>query len=245
MIVATKKTRSANHPYPLMERPAMALALATISGAMNAWTLGNAGSFATVQSGNIVSAGFYGAQGDWGRVIPVLSSVLAFGVGAALSAIFITVVLRRDQMYSGWVLGFEAVVLAGCVALVSTEVVPAMPIALTVSFIAGLQGNAFHRDSGMLYGNTAVTFVVQMTFSLVGRAVVSRGVSDVNGNLRSAGIYGSVLLAFALGAAAGFGLDKLWAAGSLAAVSLTLAALAIVAVLERGMVDPQQNTPAP
>jgi uncharacterized membrane protein YoaK (UPF0700 family) len=222
----------------------MALALAAISGAMNAWTLGNAGSFATVQSGNIVSAGFYTAQGDWGRVTPVLCSVLAFGAGAALSAIFITLVLRHDRMYSGWVLGFEAIVLATCVVLVSAGAVSAMPIALIVSFIAGLQGNAFHRDSGMLYGNTAVTFVVQMTFSLVGRAVVSRG-SDGVASIRDAGTYGLVLLAFAAGAAAGFGLDTLWAAGSLAAGSLTLAALAVVTVTARGMVDPQQSTPAP
>lgn len=223
----------------------MALALAAVSGVLNAWTFGNAGSFATVQSGNIITAGFYGAQGDWTKVAPVLASILAFGVGAALSAIFLTLILRHDGMYSAWVLGFEAIVLIACVALVGAGLVPAMPVALTVSFIAGMQGNAFHRDSGMLYGNTAVTFVVQMTFSLIGRALVSQRVSDGDPHLRNAAIYGSVLLAFAFGAAAGFGLDTLWAAGSLAAGALALAVMAIVAVLARGAVDPEQNAPTP
>ncbi len=219
----------------------MALALAAVSGSLNAWTFGNAGSFATVQSGNIITAGFYGAQGDWDKVGPVLLSVLAFGVGAALSAIFVAIILHRDRMYSGWILGIEAGVLGACVVLVGAGLVPAMPVALTVSFVAGMQGNAFHRDSGMLYGNTAVTFVVQMTFSLVGRAVVSRKVGDGDPHLRDAAIYGSVLVAFALGAAAGFGLDTLWTAGSLVAASIALAVMAIVAVVARGAVDPAQK----
>ncbi|WZO33271.1 DUF1275 domain-containing protein [Microbacterium sp. LWS13-1.2] len=221
---------------PLLERPQAAIALAASSGAMNAWTLANAGSFATVQSGNIVAVGFYGAQQDPARVIPVLLSVLAFGLGAFLCAIVVALVEGRGHKYSPWILAVEAIVVATSAALASA--VPSMAIAITVSFIAGIQGNAFHRNSGVIYGNTAVTFVVQMTLSALGRATVSRIKADREPVLRIAGLYGSVVLAFAFGAAAGFLLDTVWRAASLVAVSVALAILAIVASGARGEVDP-------
>lgn len=245
--MTTHTTRAHAHArYPLLEQPQVAVILAAVSGALNAWTLANVGSFATVQSGNIVTAGFYIADGNVERVVPVVLSVIAFGIGALLCAVFVTLVLRRRHSYSGWILAFEAVLLAVCGALAGAGAVPPMAVALTVSFIAGVQGNAFHRDSGMLYGNTAVTFVVQMTFSSVGRAAVSRTkAGDGAAPLRIAGLYGSVLLAFAAGAAAGFLLDTVWSAASLLAVSLTLAGLALFAVLARGSADPDQNAPTP
>lgn len=232
-------TAGTNAPLPLLERPQSAVTLAAASGAMNAWTLANVGSFATVQSGNLVTAGFYGVQGDYLKVVPVLSSVLAFGAGAYLCAMVITVIARRGQEYSKWVLGGEALILVACGVLAGAGALPSMAVALTVSFVAGVQGNAFHRDKGMIYGNTAVTFVVQMTFSMLGRATVSGRAGDGQPDLRTAGLYGSVLVAFACGAAAGFLLDGLWSAASLVAVSATLAVLALLAATGRRAVDPR------
>jgi uncharacterized membrane protein YoaK (UPF0700 family) len=37
--------------------------------------------------------------------------------------------------------------------------------AFIVSFLVGMQGNSFHRVDGFLYGNIAVTLVVQQAFN--------------------------------------------------------------------------------
>lgn len=122
-----------------------------------------------------------------------------------------------------------------------------MAIALTVSFLAGAQGNAFHRDHGMLYGNTAMTFVLQSTFSFVGRAAVSRIGKDGEPHLRYAAVYGVVIVGFALGGAIGFLLNAVWGPAPLfaAAVCLgVLGAITVLAVQKKRVVDPQ-SAPTP
>ena len=36
---------------------------------------------------------------------------------------------------------------------------------MIISFLAGMQENTFHKIDGMLYGNIAVTLVVQLAFN--------------------------------------------------------------------------------
>lgn len=243
--MTTHPTTSARmHPFPLMERPASAVVLAFVAGTLNAWTLLTVGTFATVQSGNVVMAGYYGVQGDGTRTLVAVSAIVAFGLGAALSAMAMAMILHRGGVYSPWILGVEALVLLTCGVLVGIGAAPVMVIALCISFIAGVQGNAFHRDHGMLYGNTAMTLVVQMTFSFIGRAVVSSAADDGEPHLRTAGIYAVVLVGFAGGGAAGFLLAMLWTAAPLIAAAVILAVFGVVAARATGPVDPQQNAPS-
>lgn len=228
-----------------MERPTTALLLALTSGVLNAWTFTMIGTFATVQSGNLITVGYFGAQGDWGRASAALASILAFGLGAALCAIAIALILRRGSAYSPWVLFFEALTLFACVVLTTADLAPVVGVVLAVSFIAGIQGNAFHRDHGMLYGNTAMTFVVQMAFSFLGRALVRRHLDDDDPHLRIASMYALLLTVFAAGGAAGFLLEKVWSAAPLLAAASTVLLLGIVAARSRGPVDPQQTAPTP
>jgi uncharacterized membrane protein YoaK (UPF0700 family) len=63
-------TRTTTRPsqvtrFPLMERPVVGVLLSLIAGLLNAWSLTTTGTFATVQSGNIVTAGYRLAEGDW------------------------------------------------------------------------------------------------------------------------------------------------------------------------------------
>ena len=224
---------------PLMERPLVAASLAGVAGLLNAWTFQHAGTFATVQSGNIVSAGYFAAGGDWERVGAALSSIVGFAVGAAVCAIAVGLLSRRNRPYSLWILGSEAVVVMLLIPLSQTG--PASWVAVAVSAVAGAQGSAFHRDRGMLYGNTAVTFVLQSTAGLLGRALIS-GRAEGEQHLRPAGVYALVLAAFAGGGAAGFLAGRLWSSGPLMTAGAILAALAVTTIVyPRGAVDPDQR----
>ena len=97
----------------------------------------------------------------------------------------------------------------------------------------------------MLYGNIAVTSVVQMAASLVARALGRRISEDGEAHMRPAGAYFVVLVAFVVGGGTGFGVDELWAGASLATAAAVLLILFIAASSARGPIDPAQNNPTP
>jgi len=233
--------------FPFMERPVIGALLAAVAGSLNAWSLGQAGTFATVQSSNVVVAGFALAGGDLARVGMALLSILAFGLGAFANSVAVTLLLRRGRAYSGPVL----FVLAGLVALIAllavTHALPVNALVLGISFVAGSQGNAFHRDHGMLYGNVAVTFVVQSFFSLLGRVLLPTSKEGQAADVRTVLIFGGVLLSFAAGAFLGFLAEAFVAAGALwlAAVISVVLAVAAITRPEGSPVDPAQNAPTP
>jgi uncharacterized membrane protein YoaK (UPF0700 family) len=216
--------------YPLLETAPAAVALALVSGLLNAWTFGQVGTFATVQSGNLLSIGYFLADGNDGRVLLAATSVLVFAFGAFVCSIYVLWRAREDKPYSAEVLVFELVIVALLAVLTATTGISPWAVAWTVSFIAGVQGNAFHRETGMLYGNIAVTSVVQMA----GEA-----------HMRPARAYVVVLIAFVVGGGTGFGIDELWAGASLAAAAAVLLILFIAASSARGPIDPTQNNPTP
>jgi uncharacterized membrane protein YoaK (UPF0700 family) len=240
MKASTESSRRQKAADPVMEHPVSASLLALVSGLLNAWTFAQIGTFATVQSGNLVTIGYFSAEGDWQRVVAAATTVLAFGLGAASCAVVIALITRRGGQYSPWILGFETLGLGVCV-LLSAQHFPPTFAALAVSFIAGVQGNAFHRDHGMLYGNTAMTFVVQMAFSFLGRSFVRRQPGDTDPHLRISAMYAVVFLAFALGGAAGFAFGEAWSSGPLLAAALVVGALAVLTVVVRGPVDPENK----
>ncbi len=231
--------------YPLLERLSAAIALAFAAGLLNAWTFAHTQTFATVQSGNVVTIGYFLVAGDIGRVGVAGISVLAFFVGACVCSIFILWLTRRSRPYSRIILALEAILLLVLAAASTIGSVDPWWIAWTISFLAGVQGNAFHRETGMLYGNVAVTLVVQTSGSLLGRAIGRRIASDGQPHLRPAGGFLLVLVGFAAGAAAGSAVDPVWSGGPLVAAALVLAVLSVVAARHRGPVDPAQNAPTP
>jgi uncharacterized membrane protein YoaK (UPF0700 family) len=198
-----------------------------------------------VQSGNIVSVGYFLVAGDLGRVGVAAISILAFFVGACVCSVFILWLARRGRAYSVVVLVLEAVLLLVLAAASAIGAVDPWWIAWSISFLAGVQGNSFHRETGMLYGNVAVTFVLQSAGSLLGRAMGARIATDGQPHLRPAGAYLLVLAGFAAGGAVGFAVDLVWVGGSIAVAAVVLAVLALVAVRDHGPVDPSQNAPTP
>lgn len=81
---------------------------------------------------------------------------------------------------------------------------------MAISFLAGMQGNAFHKIDGMLYGNVAVTLVVQLAFSYIAQSLFGKKNAAKNGFL-----YLLVLIGFAAGALLGTFASLYWAEKSL------------------------------
>ncbi|OSP53809.1 hypothetical protein BV911_16000 [Pseudoruegeria sp. SK021] len=202
-----------------------------MAGLLNAWTLANAETFATVQSGNVVQSGYRLAQGDWAGFIFAFGSVIAFGMGSAICGVLMTTMLRRGKVFTPVVLWFEVVALVALAVASRMGLIDPHIVAYAVSFIAGAQGNAFHKDHGMLYGNVAVTFVVQMAFNFVAQAMFKKDGINGEPNMMWAGVFFSVLLGFAGGGAIGFILDaQVFNHASMflaAAIALVLAVLAM------------------
>jgi uncharacterized membrane protein YoaK (UPF0700 family) len=211
--------------FPLMEQPFVGFLLAFMAGSMNAWTLSNASTFSTVQSGNVVSMGYWIIQGSWGKFWLAALAVLAFGLGSALSGVLMTAFVKSGRTFTQGILiamtvllvilGVLAIVIVGDgggriagIDLSAEHSAAAHLIAFGISFVAGAQGNAFHKNHGMLYGAVAVTFVVQMAFNFLMQAAFSK--KGINGepNLFWAGVFFLTLLGFAGGGAIGFWVDS-------------------------------------
>lgn len=193
--------------FPLMEDRSIGFLLAFVAGLMNAWTLYHAQTFATVQSGNVIQSGYRLVQGDWPAFVFAFGSVIAFGLGSAVCGVLMTSRLRHGKVFTPVVLWFECIALLALGVASRLGLVDPHVVAYAVSFVAGAQGNAFHKDHGMLYGNVAVTFVVQMAFNFLAQSLFKK--EGINGepNLVWAGIFLSILLGFAAGGAIGFLVD--------------------------------------
>lgn len=234
-----------DHPekirFPLMEKPFVGCMLAFLAGTLDAWTLGNAQTFATVQSGNVVSSGYWLVQGDWAKFTFAFGSVIAFGIGSLVCGILMTALLRHKKVFTPEVLFTEAVVLAVLGVLALRGEMNPHYIAYAVSFVAGAQGNAFHKSHGMLYGNVAVTFVVQMAFNFLIQSFFSK--KGINGepNLMWAAIFFLILLGFSAGGAIGFLVDSYIDGTALflpAAIALVLGLISLRERIAARAVDP-------
>lgn len=224
--------------YPLMERPVVGASLAGIAGLLNGWTLAHTQSFASVQSGNVITAALSLVHGDRGSVAMATASIAAFALGAGVCEIGKASFAAGSRSYSPWVLAAETALLAGLAGLAAIPALDAWWIAIGISAIAGAQANAFHRDRGMVYGNVAVTAVLQLAAGHVGRAVVPWSSTPPRSHLKAAGIYLSVLLAFGGGAAIGVAVDRAWAPGAVVIAAVVAGILAIVSATAGEHVDP-------
>lgn len=194
--------------FPLMENKKIGFILAFCAGLMNAWTFFHAKTFATVQSGNVIQVGYRLVEGDWTAFWFAFSSILAFGLGSALCGVLMATLLKEGKTFSSVVLWSECILLSIITFLAFFGTISADFLAVAISFVAGMQGNAFHKDHGMLYGNVAVTFVVQMAFNFLAQSFFKKIGINGDSNLVWSGIFFFVLFGFASGGALGFFCDK-------------------------------------
>ena len=207
-----------------MSKPYICFLLAVLAGVMSGYTFFVAHLFSTVQSGNIIQMGFwlFGREGDVNGMewYHAASAVLAFGLGSASMVVVGRVITNVGADYSWPVLLMEAVILIIFGFSAINGRFEPWQIGLVISFVAGMQGQAFHKINGMLYGNVAVTLVVQLGFAYLTTGFIKQ--PEIN--LRKSWDYFLVLIGFATGGLIGaFGTREwdervLWLAGALAII---------------------------
>ena len=227
--------------FPLMEQPAIGCLLAFIAGLLNAWSLAATQTFATVQSGNVVSAGYYLVTANWPRFGQAIISVLFFGVGSALCGVLITSQWRHKRSFTAPVLFILTGLLVALAALAYTDTMTPILVAWGISFVAGAQGNAFHKNHGMLYGAVAVTFVVQAAFNYLAQAALAKRGINNDPNLRWSGLFFLILASFAAGGAVGVVTDLAFDGASIllaALITLGIGIASVQTLRRQGRADP-------
>lgn len=197
--------------YPVMELPWIAFFLAIAAGSMDGYTYFIGKAFSTVQSGNIILLGQTIATKDWGHFATVILTILSFGLGAMITAILEAVGVKKKKIWAFEILLVEAVILVGLGFAPINHYFTVIHLCMLISFLAGMQGNAFHKIDGMLYGNIAVTLNVQLVFNYF-----VQGLTGVKDGWKNCWLYLAVLIGFAGGGLIGtvltsaYGEKALW-----------------------------------
>lgn len=221
-----------------MELPIVAFFLALAAGSMDGFTFFSAGTFSTVQSGNVIQVGFWMADGNWDRLLDVGLAVLAFGAGVTAMVLFKNFATDPGVALSPKILFVEG----GAFLLIGMPFIggnmDVLVVAYVVAFLAGFQGNAFHKTADMTYGNVGATLNVQRAFDYLARAIF-RFRQD---NLDRSGIYFLILLGFAFGGLIGGVGGSHLNQRTLWVPALVLGVLGVIAIREsseREPVDPR------
>lgn len=211
--------------FPLMETPMIAFVLAIIAGSMDGYTYLMAKTFSTVMSGNIILLGQTLATKDLAKFGAIAITILCFGLGSAVTAVLQHYSLAKKKSWTVEILFIEAIVLILLGIKGINQAIGITYVCMAISFLAGMQGNAFHKIDGMLYGNVAVTLVVQLAFSYIAQSLFGKKNAAKNGFL-----YLLVLIGFAAGALLGTFASLYWAEKSL---WMTAAILFVVGVVTK------------
>lgn len=162
---------------PFMQLPTIAFLLAIASGMLDGYAFFTTKSFATFQSGNIIMLGYEFAKNGMAAVVPYIISILSFGAGAMLLALIRYRYNSDEKTWTFTLLSLEIILLLLLIIyifLFNTQS-NGFHAVWMLSFIAGMQGNAFHKINGMLYGNIAVTLNVQLGFSSLAESIAFTG----------------------------------------------------------------------
>lgn len=220
--------------FPLMETPIIAFFLAVAAGSMDGYTYQVAKAFSTVMSGNIILLGQTLATKDLAKFGTVALTLLCFGLGSAATAVVQLGSAKKRKSWTVEILLVEVIVLVLLGFNIFNNKIGVEYVCMIISFLAGMQGNAFHKIEGMLYGNVAVTLVVQLAFSYAIQAVFGK-----QNAVKNSALFFLVLLGFAVGGFLGTYSTIQWGEKSL---WLTAAILLIIAFLSKGLrkVNPQE-----
>ncbi len=193
-MLPTQTPNNLTRKMPAVESPTMAFILALIAGCLNGYTYHKIKAFSTLQSGNFILLGESVATNDWIQFEKIIWVALAFGAGSMATAFIAFLEDKRRKPWAFAVLFFEVflLVIIG-LGLLNTHLT-ITHICLIISFIAGMQGNAFHKVDGMTYGNIAITPVLQQAFNYLMLTIFGR----VSALIKSL-VFFYVVLGFAIG----------------------------------------------
>lgn len=185
---------------PLMQLPIIAFFLAIVAGSMDGYAYFTTKTFATFQSGNIILSGYTFATDNIDKLVPTLVSILCFGLGAMATAYIRNWNNTRNKVWTFSILAFEVIVMLLLATNAIHNLFLPLHIAWILSFLAGMQGNAFHKIDNMLYGNIAVTLNVQLAFSYLAETFLKINTDKRKEMFKKFFDYFIVLIGFAAGA---------------------------------------------
>lgn len=220
-------------PEPLMQLPVIAIFLAIAAGSMDGYAYFTTNTFATFQSGNIILAGYSLANGNFERLIPILCSILFFGVGAMTLAFIRNSYNQKKKIWTFTILTIEIIAILFLVTNEIHKLLSPLHIAWILSFLAGMQGNAFHKIDKMLYGNIAVTLNVQLAFNYLAESLMKSNHHRRKFVIKKFFDYSIVLVGFALGAGITAVLVPLFHSYTLLVIVLALLAIYITGAILR------------
>ena len=184
--------------YPVMETFWVAVTLAFISGTLNGYTYIAGKVFSTVQSGNIILVGEAIATHNLSRLVIIFITILFFFAGAATTSLISRLDDHHRKSWSPEILIIETIVVALLGIPYINKLFDPRVVCMIISYVAGMQADAFHKIQGNLYGNVAVTFVVQLSGHYFMRGLLGEKNAWVN-FMR----FTSVLIGFSLGGLVG------------------------------------------
>lgn len=210
----------------------LAVLLAVAGGYLDAFTfIGHGGVFANAQTGNVVLLGVAAGRGDWlgslRHILPIVAFVAGVATAETVGHPGVERWLRRPARVA---IAVEIVVLAVVGALPASF--GSTAIVLAVAYVAALQNSTFGKlrdwsvNTTMTTGNLRTT--VQATYRAVFRSPASA---------EQAGAFGSICLAFLVGAGVGSVLTG-WLGNRAAwgAMLLLVAGLLMFVLDERGKI---------
>ncbi len=201
-----------------------ALLLTLANGFMDAHTFFvRGGVFANVQTGNVIFFALDASEREWAAALAHVWPILAFIVGVGLSAHIKSGRVERIVPHPlRWAMAVQVVVL-GVIGFVPTSV-PHSFVTVPIAFLAAIQIGLFRNIGDLAYMPVATTGnLMRFVESGYDGFVEKRSES-----VRACGIYGTLILAFAVGAVIGavasraFGAHAIWLAAGIIAVTLIL-----------------------
>jgi uncharacterized membrane protein YoaK (UPF0700 family) len=207
-----------------------ALLLTLSNGFMDAHTyVVRGGVFANVQTGNVIFAAIDAAEGKFGAAMAHVWPILAFVVGVTLAAHIKSGRVEKFVPHPlRWMMAVQVVVLI-VIGFVPVSVAHNY-VTVPIAFMAAMQIGLFRNIGDLAYLPVATTGNL-MRFVESGYDGIVQRKPDA---LRSSGIYGTVIVAFAAGAVAGAGASDVWGAHAVwVAAAMLAATLGLFVVDER------------
>jgi uncharacterized membrane protein YoaK (UPF0700 family) len=201
-----------------------ALLLTLTNGFLDAHTYSaRGGVFANVQTGNVIFFALESSHGKWAaayaHIWPILAFIAGVGLAAHIKSGRVDPILPRPLVWT---------MVVQVIALVVFGFVPASVdhtyITVPISFLAAIQIGLFRNIGDLVYLPVATTGNL-MRFVEAGYDGIVEGDRDAR---KASGVYGSLIVAFSLGAVAGavttllWGVHAIWVAAAFLAVTLVL-----------------------
>ncbi|WP_162559891.1 DUF1275 domain-containing protein [Methylobacterium radiodurans] len=164
--------------------------------------------------------------------------MLAFGIGSAVCGLLMTSMLRIGKVFNPAILLAICVMLIGLGLIARSGILELQYIAYGISFIAGVQRDAFHKVRGMLFGAVAVTSVVQIAFNFVAQSLFSTTGPKGKLNMSWAAIFFLTLLSFAGCGDIGYVSDQQFAGAAIFMPTAFALVIGLIALGEPRKLDP-------